>query len=174
MSMQNLSGLRRSQPKCVPFRENHFSIISIGNLDLIPKADHHFLFYGNAPAFISPESSFRLQHMEVSNSILHFFIFQFAEWEPFSDCECARTQKRTHTSIKTRNILEHTRRIMRLKFIKQGAHKSVNTSKIIRLNWPSSATGVLVYWAPWLSVGEVQSGSSAVLRNLLLALMMPI
>ena len=45
------------------------------NLNLIPEADHHFLFYGNASAFITPEPSYRLQHVEVSYSFLHFFSF---------------------------------------------------------------------------------------------------
>ena len=71
MPMQNLSGGVRE----MYFLEKivyHLITYIFCLFHLIPKADHYFLFYGNAPAFISPESSYRLQHMEVSYSILHF------------------------------------------------------------------------------------------------------
>ena len=64
--------LWRSQCKTYISEKNRRSIISISNLDLILKEDHHFLCYGNAPAFISPESAERLQRMEVSYSFMLF------------------------------------------------------------------------------------------------------
>ena len=81
--MRNLSG--RVSGKMYVSEQIIFPSLVISNLDLTPNADDHFLFYANAPAFIFPEPSYRLQHMEVSYSILHFFssVFSLRSEHPF-------------------------------------------------------------------------------------------